>query len=63
MKSWIEQEWRIVIFCQSLNRLAYMSTLFENIGIAPVRRALLDECKHAQISLILSPISHGFLIV
>jgi transcription-repair coupling factor (superfamily II helicase) len=60
MKLWIEQEWRIVIFCQSLNRLAYMSTLLENNGITPHRRDLLQECRQAQISLILSPISHGF---
>ena len=63
LKKWIDQEWRIVIFCQSLNRLAYMSTLLESNGITPYRRAQLIECRFSQVSLILSPVSHGFLIV
>ena len=37
-QKWIDQEWRIVIFCQSLNRLAYMSTLLESNGITPYRK-------------------------
>lgn len=60
LKKWIDQEWRIVIFCQSLNRLAYMSTLLESNGITPYRRAQLIECRFSQVSLILSPVSHGF---
>ena len=60
LKKWIDQEWRIVIYCQSLNRLAYMSTLLESNGLVPYRRAQLIECRFSQVSLVLSPVSHGF---